>query len=156
MAFKYKLNPTVRQKILLSQAIGCARFIFNWGLSVRKEAYEKDKSKISYIDTAKMLTQLKKQEEHKWLNDTCTECLQQSLRNLDTAFKNFFRDKSVGYPKFKSKKKNRETAKYVQSIHFDFNDWTVQIPKVGRVKLLEKQAVRPIHLVRKDPNRLQG
>jgi len=139
-AYKYKLRPTVKQRNKLNQAIGCARFIYNWGLSVRKDAYERDKSKVTYVDTAKMLTSLKQQEEYKWLKDAAVESLQQSLRCLDAAFKNFFRDKSVGYPKFKSKRKSRESVKYVNRVHFDFSAWRVQIPKIGKVKLCKNRA----------------
>jgi len=62
-----------------------------------------------------MLTSLKQQEGYKWLEDAAVESLQQSLRCLDTAFKNFFRDKSVGYPKFKSKEEEQGIREICES-----------------------------------------
>jgi len=138
--YKYKLKPTVKQKIMLNQAIGCARYIYNWGLALRKTAYEKDKTRLTYIDTAKELTKLKQKEEYKWLRESANESLQQSLRCLDAAFTNFFRDKSIGYPKFKSKKNGKDVVKYINHVYFDFDNWKVKIPKIGWVKLLKNKS----------------
>ena len=120
-AFKYKLKPTMKQQQLLLQHFGCARFIYNWGLDLKIKAYEKDKSSLSYVDLAKQLTSLKKQNEYKWLNNVTNEALQQSLRCLDTAYKNFFRMKK-GFPKFKSKHNSKDCCKFINHVHFDFDN----------------------------------
>ena len=137
-AYKYKLKPTMKQQMLLLQHFGCARFVYNWGLNLKIKVYQKDKSFLSYIDLAKKLTLLKKQNEYKWLNDVANETLQQSLRCLDAAYKNFFRTKK-GFPKFKSKHNNKDCCKFIQNVHFDFENWQVKIPKVGWVKLCKNK-----------------
>lgn len=138
-AYKYKMKPTDEQKQLLSQAFGCARFIYNWGLDRKKTAYETEKKKLSYVDIAKEMTLLKKQEEYKWLNDVANEMLQQSLRNMSAAYDNFFKQHK-GYPKFKSKKNSRDSVKYVQCVHFDFNEWKVKIPRIGWINICKNRA----------------
>ena len=119
---------------------GCAQFIYNWGLDLKIKAYQNDKIFLSYIDLAKQFTLLKKQNEYKWLNDVSTETLQQSLRCLDTAYKNFFRTKK-GFPKFKSKHSGKDCCKFINNIHFDFGNWQMKIPKVGCVKIRRNKEI---------------
>lgn len=102
-AYKYKLKPTMRQQRLLLQHFGCCRFIYNWGLDRKKNAWTNEKKSISYLQLARELTLLKNDDEHGWLKDVANESLQQSLRNLDNAYTQFFKAKK-GFPKFKSKK----------------------------------------------------
>ena len=61
-AYRYKIKPTMKQQKQLSQMFGCVRFIYNWGLNRKVEAYKKDKTSIGYVQLAKELTQFKKQE----------------------------------------------------------------------------------------------
>jgi putative transposase len=133
-AYKYKLKPTMKQQQLLLRHFGCARFVYNWGLDLKIKAYNDNKSSLSYVDLAKQLTLLKKQNGYKWLNDASAEVLQQSLRCLDTAYKNFFRT-NKGFPKFKSKHNSKDCCKFIQSVQFDFEEWQAKIPKVGWVKI---------------------
>ena len=138
-AYKYKLKPTVKQQNMLLHHFGCGRFIYNWGLNKKIKAYQKDKTNLSYVDLAKQLTLLKKTEEHKWLNEVTNETLQQSLRCMDTAFKNFFKQHN-GFPKFKSKHKSKDCCKFINSVRFNFTDRKVKIPKVGWVRLCKNNA----------------
>lgn len=133
-AYKYKINPTYKQRECLDKAFGCCRFIYNWGLDKKVQAYKQSKKAIGYVELAHELTLLKHDGEHDWLNEVNNTSLQQSLRNLDKAFVRFFREKK-GFPKFKSKKKTIDSAKYINSVHFDFENWKVKIPKCGWVKL---------------------
>lgn len=128
----------MKQQNMLLQHFGCARFIYNWGLDLKIKAYLKDKTQLSYIDLAKELTLLKKTEEYKWLNDVSAVVLQQALRCVDAAFKNFFREKK-GFPKFKSKHRSKECCKFINNVHFDFEKWQVKIPKVGWVKICKNK-----------------
>ena len=102
-AYKYKIKPTKEQKEQLNKAFGCTRFIYNWGLNKKTEAWKKDKLQISYFELAKELTTIKQTEEYNWLKEVSNESLQQSLRCLDNAYTQFFKAKK-GFPKFKSKK----------------------------------------------------
>ena len=99
-SYKYRLNPTSEQISLIERTFGSTRFIYNWALQTKIEAYQDDKKSLTYHDLCKKLTDLKKQEEYSWLNEVSNECLQQSIRNLDQAFTRFFREKK-GFPKFK-------------------------------------------------------
>ena len=133
-AYKYKIKPTVRQQRMLSQFFGCVRFIYNWGLDRKINAYKESKKNVTYIQLAKELTLLKREECHKWLNDCSNESLQQSLRCLDNAYTNFFRNKK-GFPKFKAKKRSKDVCKFINFVHFDFEKSKVKMPKIGWVKL---------------------
>lgn len=138
-AYKYKINPTFKQKEQLSRCFGCARFIYNWGLSLKTKAWSEEQKHLSYFDIAKVLTNIKQTEEYKWLQDVPNETLQQSLRNLENAYTRFFKAKK-GFPNFKSKHKSRETAKFISAVHFDFDNWKVKVPKCGWVKLCKNKA----------------
>ena len=133
-AYKYKIKPTYKQQYQLQQAFGCARFIYNWGLNKKTKAWTNEHKTITYFELAKELTQLKQTEEYKWLKNVPSECLQQSLRNLDNAYTQFFKAKK-GFPKFKSKKHSKDCSKYLNAVKFDFEKWKVRIPKCGWVKL---------------------
>ena len=102
-AYKYKIKPDAQQKELLSKFFGCVRYIYNWGLNVKTNAYKENGKRVGYVQLAKELTSLKCQQDHEWLNECTAEALQQSLRSLDNAFTAFFRKKAK-YPRFKAKK----------------------------------------------------
>lgn len=137
-AYKYKLKPDDRQQALLLQFFGCTRFIYNWGLERKTATYKEKGKSLTYVQLAKDLTSLKKEEEYKWLNDCTNEGLQQSLRNLDMAFTTFFR-KKANYPKFKSKRRSKDSIKFINSVRFDFEEWKVKLAKLGWVKLCKNK-----------------
>lgn len=133
-AYKYKLNPNKTQEIAINQFLGCARFIYNWGLNRKSEQYKLNGTSPNYNVLAKELTLLKQTEGYTWLQDVPIDALQQSLRNLENAFTRFFREHK-GYPKFKSKKDNYSSYKVIKSVHFDFTNWKVKLPKLGWVNI---------------------
>ena len=133
-AYKYKIKPNTQQQELLSKFFGCVRYIYNWGLNTKTSAYKENGKAVGYVELAKKLTLLKKQQDHEWLNECTNEALQQSLRCLDKAFTAFFRKKAK-YPRFKAKKRSKDSVKFISCVHFDFNKWTVKLPKLGKVKL---------------------
>lgn len=137
--YKYKITPTYKQQECLNKAFGCCRFIYNWGLEQKVQTYKQTKKTIGYVELAHELTKLKNDGEHEWLKEVNNVSLQQSLRNLDAAFVRFFREKK-GFPKFKSKKNAKDSAKYISGVHFDFNEWKVKIPKCGWVKLCNNKS----------------
>ena len=132
-AYKYRLHPTREQSKFFNKSFGCVRFIYNWGLQNRIDAYMKDKGRISYVQLCAMLTDLKKDEQYSWLREVSNECLQQSLRNIDAAFTRFFREKK-GFPKFKSKSRSRQSYKAILSVHVDQERRRIKLPKIGWVK----------------------
>ena len=133
-AYKYKLNPNKTQETAINQFLGCARFIYNWGLNQKTEQYKLNGTSPNYNVLAKELTSLKQTEGYTWLQDAPIDALQQSLRNLENAFTRFFREHK-GYPKFKSRKSNHNSYKVIKRVHFDFTNWKVKLPKLGWVNL---------------------
>jgi putative transposase len=110
-AYKYRFYPTDEQKRILAQTFGCCRFVYNWALRQRTDAYYQHGERLYYEGTAQQLTQLKKQETTVWLNDVAAVPLQQSLRHLDRAFRHFF-EGHAQYPTF-HKKHGKQSASYV-------------------------------------------
>lgn len=86
---KFRAYPNKEQQNLINQTLGCCRLIYNKGLAMRNDAYS-DGKKIGYTQTSAMLTDLKKQDEYAFLKVVDSIALQQSLRDLDRGFKNFF------------------------------------------------------------------
>lgn len=130
---------------MLFQTFGNARFIYNWGLNRKKESWEKDRKTIGYVQLAKEVTELKKNEEFKWLNNSASESLQQSLRILDNAYTRFFKAKK-GFPKFKSKKNHHDSVKFINNIKFDFEKMLVNIPRIGKVKFCKNRMFKDVKL----------
>ena len=127
-AYKYRIYPTEEQKVLLGKTFGCCRYVYNWGLELKKTAYEKEKKTIScYELIMKMASELK--TEKKWLREVNSQSLQSALRNLDVAYANWFGNmKTVGFPKFKSRK-DRQSFQCPQHCRVDFKKSTITIPK---------------------------
>lgn len=132
-AYKYRLHPNKAQTEFFEKSFGCVRFVYNWALNQRIEAYQKDGTRISWVDSCKQLTELKKQEETKWLCEVTSQSLQQSIRHMDMAFTHFFREKK-GFPKFHSKKSGKFSFQLVKDVSIDFNTHKVKLPKIGEVK----------------------
>ena len=136
-AYKFRIYPSKAQEELIQKTFGCVRFVYNHFLADRKEAYETSKESRTMFQQSKALTALK--QEHEWLQEPDKNALQYALRDLNTAYQNFFRNvkKGVnpGFPKFKSKKNGRKsystsadnnrTRIFGNKIHF---------PKLGDVK----------------------
>ena len=99
-AQKYRIYPNKQQKEFLEKSFGCSRFVYNHFLAKNNKQYAENKKSDSYVKNSSELTKLKK--EHEWLNEVSAVALQQSLRNLDTAYTGFFR-KNTRYPNFKKK-----------------------------------------------------
>ena len=123
--YRFRINPTAEQEILLSKHFGCTRYIYNHFLNERKEQYQSDKKSDNYYKQAATLTKLKKEEDTKWLKEVNSQTLQFALRSLDTAFLNFFRG-NAQFPKFKSRKhKNTFTIPQFGTL----TDNKIHIPK---------------------------
>ena len=112
-AYRYRFYPNQQQRIQLAQTFGSCRFVYNWALRLRTDAYYQHQQKMSYKETSNQLTQLKKSTDFSWLKDVTAVPLQQALRYLNTAFLNFFSGRAK-YPKFK-KKRNKQSATYASN-----------------------------------------
>ena len=127
-AYKYIIFPTKEQEVLLAKHFGCSRWIYNYALDKKVKAYQTTKESLSRFTIQKDLPQLKKAEETSWLKEVNSQSIQASLENLDKAFTKFFRDKK-GFPKFKSKKDNRQSFSVPQNGIVDFETNTISLPK---------------------------
>ena len=112
-AYRYRFYPSQEQCIQLAQTFGSCRFVYNWALRLRTDAYYQNQQKMSYKETSNKLTQLKKNPDFSWLKDVTAVPLQQALRHLNTAFLNFFSGRAK-YPRFK-KKRNKQSATYASN-----------------------------------------
>lgn len=110
-AYKYRFYPTDEQKQILARTFGCCRFVYNWALGERTDAYYQRGERLSYEEVAQRFTALKQEDAYAWLNDVASVPLQQSLRHLEKGFNNFFEGRAK-YPTFK-KKNNQQAATYV-------------------------------------------
>ncbi len=124
-AYKYRFYPTDEQKLILAQTFGCCRFVYNWGLNTRSVAYSQRGEKLNYNTLSAMLPDLKTQ--YPWLSDVSSVPIQQSLRHLDCAFKNFFEGRAK-YPTFK-KRHNAQSATYAASA-FKWDGTTLTLAKM--------------------------
>ena len=146
-SYKFRLYPNREQENLILRTLGCCRFVFNHYLAYRKNLYEQSGQTANYYVCANDLTVLKKQEETAWLKEVDATALQSSLRDLDTAYQNFFRrvkqGGKPGFPHFKSKHDHRQSyqSKCVGT-NIKILDKAVQLPKLGKVKCRVSEEVK--------------
>jgi len=129
-AVKVRLYPNKKQKQIIAFQIGAVRYVYNRTLALRINAYKKFGLKVGKFDLINHITKLKSREKTSWLKDADSQALQQSVANMDNAYKHFF--KGGGYPKFKSKQYSRQSFQYPQRVKIENNK--VYLPKVGWVK----------------------
>ena len=142
-AYKYRIYPTDEQKVLFAKTFGCCRFVYNWALNMKITAYNERKETLGNV----YLTNLMKKElkaEHEWLTEVNSQSLQSALRNLDTAYTNFFRNtKAVGSPRYKSRK-DRQSFLCPQHCRVDFSKNTITIPKAKDIPAVLHRKFRGI------------
>ena len=141
---KFRIYPNRQQQKLIMQTFGCCRLIYNKGLAMREEAY-KQGEKVSYNQTSAMLTSLKKELQFLKVVDSIS--LQQSLRDLDRAYTNFFQ-KRAKYPKFKSKHDNHQSYRTInQGNNVRIVGNYLKLPKLGYIKVRQSMAIGKINNV---------
>ena len=137
-AFKFEIMPNGNQIRRIKQFCGCSRFVFNRALAWQNEQYEQDNSfKFSYTKIANLLPQWKK--ELVWLKECHSQVLQQSLKDLENAFKNFFQQRS-DFPKFK-KKGVKESFRFPQGCKLEQQNSRIWLPKIGWVRYRNSREV---------------
>lgn len=133
--FRYRLKPTPEQEQSFVQWAGCRRFVWNYALERRRQHYQETKHSLSLAALCLELTSLKR--ELPWLKEADSQCLQQVLRDLDTAYKNFF-EKRAGFPKRKKKFKTPNAFRIPQRVCVEVcveQDFC-RIPKIGPVPMI--------------------
>ena len=133
-AIKYELNPTSSQKEQIKRTCGCCRLVYNIMLDRRISAYKESGKTLSAIDLINQLPELKSEKE--FLKEAPSHSLQQAIRNLDTAYSNFFRKNGSGFPKFK-KKGVRDSFRIPVACSIDYENWTVKVAKIGTIRFFK-------------------
>ena len=146
-AYKFRLYPNAGQQELMQKTFGCCRFVFNHYLGKRIEKYKSDKFMMDYNDYSADMVVLKK--ELTWLKEVDSIALQSSLKDLDTAYKNFFRrvknGEKPGFPKFKSKRDNRKSYKSKKiGTNIEIFKKSIKLPKLGIIKCCVSKDVQSI------------
>jgi putative transposase len=148
-AYKVEIDPNNKQCTLLEKSVGVARFAYNWALNERIKKYKENKTTLTSMDQQKALCARKK-IEFPWMYEVSKCAPQEAIKDLDSAFKNFFRGlkqgKKIGFPKFKSKHKTKPA--FTISFGFYVTNSTINIPKIGYVRLKEKDyiPVKDVHI----------
>jgi len=133
LRYKFRCYPTQPQQHLLARVFGSCRYIYNWALRLRTDSYREGRT-INYSASSAALTELKRQPETSWLNETSCVPTQQSLRHLQTAFRNFF-EKRTRYPGFKSRR-GKQSAEYTKSaFKWDADRKALKVSQLGRLKI---------------------
>jgi putative transposase len=128
-AYRYRFYPTPAQATVLARTFGCARFVYNWALRLRTDAYYERQERLGYHEASAALTTLKQQSETAWLNEVSSVPLQQALRYLDKAIRNFFEGRAR-YPNFR-KKQGRQAATYANTaFSWDASTRTLRLAKM--------------------------
>jgi putative transposase len=134
-AYKFRLYPNKEQEILFNKTFGCVRFIFNKMLGDKIEHYKETKEKLNN-------TPAQYKKEFQWLKEVDSLALANAQMNLQTAYNNFFRSPKTGFPKFKSKKKNKNSyTTNNQSGTIDIVDKQIKLPKIGLVKMKQHRII---------------
>lgn len=139
LGYKFRIYPNKTQENLIKRTLGCVRFVFNYFLAMRRDEWKANHNSLTYVKTSKILTDLKKREKIAWLSEVDSMALQESLRNLDRAFQNFFA-KRARYPRFKSKHSHNQsyrTRNQTNSIRIIGK--RIKLPKIGLVKIKQSR-----------------
>ena len=135
IVYRFRIYPNKSQKELFAKTFGCVRFVYNRMLAEKKEYYEK---------TGKVLkvTPAKYKAEFPWLKEVDSLALCNAQLHLQTAYKNFFRDSSVGFPKFKSKKNPvRSYTTNCVNGNITLQNGKLKLPKAGWIRIKQHRSI---------------
>ena len=138
-SYKFRIYPNKQQEDLIQKTFGCCRFVYNQTLTYREEQYKSTNKSMTNFDCINYVTRVLKQE-YSWLREVDKYSLQNSIFNMDIAYKNYFRKKS-NFPKYKSKKNSRKSyrtnccygnANPTVEVSFDNNK--IKLPKLKWIR----------------------
>jgi putative transposase len=153
LRYNYRLYPTPGQQIALARLFGCVRIVFNDGLRARQQAHEAGQRYVTDTELSARLTAAKTTPERAWLAEVSAVPLQQSLADLNTAYRRFFdypkalgewwangrkgpRPRKVGPPQFKSRKDRRQTARFTANARYRvLANGRLRLPKIGDIRV---------------------
>ncbi|MDC5973634.1 transposase [Proteus mirabilis] len=138
-AFKFQLRPNGQQEREMRRFAGACRFVFNRALARQNENYEAGNKYIPYTKMASWLIEWKSDTETQWLKEAPSQPLQQSLKDLERAYKNFFQ-KRTAFPRFKKRGKN-DAFRYPQGVKLDQSNSRISLPKLGWMRYRNSREV---------------
>lgn len=134
-AYKFRIEPNKEQRELFARTFGCVRFIYNRMLADKIEQYSKDKTMLN-------TTPAQYKSEFEWLKEIDSLALANAQLQLQTAYKNFFRDPKVGFPHFRSKKSGKNTyTTNNQGNNIRIERGKIKLPKVGWVRIRQHREI---------------
>jgi putative transposase len=138
--FSYRIYPTAEQEVSIKKAFGTARYVYNWALDLRQNAYKNTGKGLTWCQLSKKLTALR--QEYQWLKEPERSVPQYSIIHLTQAYANFFRrlkegkkGKAVGFPTYKTKRDRKQS--YSTSFthgNIEVFDAAIKLPTLGLVK----------------------
>lgn len=133
-AYKFRLYPNKEQREYFARTFGCVRFVYNRMLAEKIACYEETGKSLS-------VTPAKYKSEFPWLKEVDSLALANAQMNLQSAYRNFFRDKSVGFPKYKSKKNNHKAyTTNNQKGSVAIVGKCIKLPKIGYVRIKQHRS----------------
>ncbi|EPY6698425.1 RNA-guided endonuclease InsQ/TnpB family protein [Klebsiella quasipneumoniae] len=138
-AFKFQLRPNGQQELDMRRFAGACRFVFNRALALQNENHEAGNKYISYTKMASCLIGWKSHPDTQWLKDAPSQPLQQSLKDLERGYKNFFQ-KRAAFPRFKKRGQN-DAFRYPQGVKLDQTNNRISLPKLGWVRYRNSREV---------------
>lgn len=136
-AFKFELRPHGQQLRNLRQFAGSCRFVYNKALALNAERYQKKEKRLGYAGLCALLPNWKM--EHEFLSNAPAQALQQSLKNLERAYTNFFQNRA-NFPKFK-KKGQRESFRIPQGFEIDKQNGRIKLAKLAWMRYRKSQDI---------------
>ncbi|RHS59902.1 transposase, partial [Clostridium sp. AM45-5] len=136
VVYRFRIYPNKIQQELFAKTFGCVRFVYNRMLAEKKECYEKTGKNLK-------VTPAKYKAEFPWLKEVDSLALCNAQLHLQTAYKNFFRDPSFGFPKFKSKK-NPVKSYTTNSVNGNIllKEGKLKLPKTGWIRIRQHRKIR--------------
>lgn len=141
LRYSFRVYPSAGQRAALAKAFGCARVAFNDALHIREKARKAGLPFVTSSELSKRLTAAKKTPERAWLGEVSSVVLQQSLRDLDAAYRNFFdglkgKRPKMGPPRFKSRKDTRQSIRFTANARWSITPGgKLRLPKIGDVRV---------------------
>ena len=139
--YRFRIYPNKKQEELISSFFGCCRYVYNICLTYRKDLYVSEKRNVSRYECMRKITLMRSDPETPWLKDCDSMALQESVKDLDRAYENFFGKRS-GYPKYHKKHSSVQsyrTRNQNNSIRFEGN--RLRLPKLGLVRIKKSREV---------------
>lgn len=143
LRYSFRLYPDTGQQRALARAFGCARVVFNDAVRAREEARTAKQPFPRAAELSKrLITEAKQTVERSWLGEVSAVVLQQSLRDVETAYRNFFaslkgdrKGPKLGVPRFKSRKDARQSIRFTSNARWKITGGRLDLPKIGAVKV---------------------